>query len=81
MNNTQRLGEETRKLTNQGTSRHHSDNSVIKTDSNTEKSPKDLIRLAITHTPVKDHKLTPGVEKLTRSNNNNKMVNINNGTF
>ena len=36
---------------------------------NTEKSPGDLRRLAITQTPMKDHQLTP-VEKTWDYNNN-----------
>ena len=31
---------------------------LLRTGQNTEKSPGDLRRLAVTHTPVKDHQLT-----------------------
>ena len=38
--------------------RDHTDHSIVKIDENTEKSPGDLRRLAVTHTSVKDHQLT-----------------------
>ena len=43
---------------NQRTSRYHP-NYCIKINQYTEKSPRDLRRLAVTETPVKDHQLTP----------------------
>ena len=39
------------------TSGDHPDYSIIKISQNTEKSPLDLKRLAVTQTPVKDHQL------------------------
>ncbi len=39
------------------TSRDHSDKSIVKIGQNTEKSPGDLRRLAVTQTPVKDDQL------------------------
>ena len=41
------------------TSGDHPKDSSIENDQNTEKSPGDLRRLAVTQTPVKDHQLTP----------------------
>ena len=37
------------------TSGDHPNNSIIDNGQNTEKSPGDLRRLAVTQTPVKDH--------------------------
>ena len=36
----------------------HPNNSIIENGHNTEKSPEDLRRLAVTQSPVKDHQLT-----------------------
>ena len=36
----------------------HSNDSIIENGQNTEKSPGDLMRLAVTQTPVEDHQLT-----------------------
>ena len=36
---------------------HHSNNSIIEIDQNTEKSFGDLRRLVVTQSPVKDHQL------------------------
>ena len=51
------LDKETRRLRNQRTSRDHEDYST-KISQNTEKSPGDLTRFAVTQPPVKDHQLT-----------------------
>ena len=40
------------------TSGDHPNHSIIENSQNTEKSPGDLKRLAVTWTPVKDHQLT-----------------------
>ena len=40
------------------TSGDHSNYYIIENSQNTEKSPGDLRRLAVTQTPVKDHQLT-----------------------
>ena len=53
-NNPQRLGKGPRKLRNQRTSGDHANYSIIKIGQNTEKSPGDLRRLAITQTSEKD---------------------------
>ena len=45
-------------LGNQRFSRDHPNYSIVKIGQNTEKSPVDLKRLAITQTPVKDDQLT-----------------------
>ena len=45
------------KIKNQRTRGDHSDYSIIKIGQNTEKSPLDLRRLAVTQTPVKNHQL------------------------
>ena len=53
----------------------HSNYYIIKNGQNTEKSPGDLRRLAVTQTPVKDHQLTL-MWKTLISNNNNKQWNM-----
>ena len=40
------------------TSRDHPNYSIIENGQNTEKSPEDLRRLAVTQTPVKDHQMS-----------------------
>ena len=45
----------TRRLRNQRTIRDLPDYSIIKISQNTEKSPGDLKRLAVSQTPVTDH--------------------------
>ena len=44
---------------------------IIENGQNTEKSPGDLRRLAVTQSPVKDHQLTL-IWKTLMNNNNNK---------
>ena len=44
---------------------------IIENGQNTEKSPEDLRRLAITQAPVKDHQLTLMWKILNEQNNNN----------
>ena len=56
----------TDRVRNQRMSRDHS-NYITKISQNTEKSPRNLKRLAVTQTPVKDQQLTR-VQKLARSN-------------
>ena len=46
-------------------------NRFIKIGQNTEKSPGDLRRLAVTQTPVRTHRLTLVWQTLKRVNNNN----------
>ena len=43
---------------NKRTSGDHPNYNIIKMDQNTEKSPGDLGRLAVTQTPGKDHQLS-----------------------
>ena len=47
-----------RGLGNNRTNGDHLNYCIIEIDQNTEKSPGDSRRLAVTQTPVKDHKLT-----------------------
>ena len=54
----QRIDTTTGGLENTTTSRDHPNYSIIEIDQNTEKSPGDLKRLAVTQIPVKDHQLT-----------------------
>ena len=56
-NNLKRLSKGTGRFRNHRTNRDHPNNS-IKNGQNTEKSPGDLRRLAITQTPVKANQLT-----------------------
>ena len=46
------------RLGNKRTSRYHPNYYIFENCQNTEKSPGDLRRLAVTKTPVKDHQLT-----------------------
>ena len=51
------------------TNREHSDNWIVWISQNTEKSPADLRRFAVTHTPVKDHQQTWAWKTLKENNN------------
>ena len=53
----QKIGIGTGRFGNKRTSGDHPNYSIIKIGQNTEKSPEDLRRLAVTQTPVKDHQL------------------------
>ena len=57
-NNNPRVDNETGGLGNKRTSGDHINNSIIKIGQNTEKSPVDLRRFAVTQTPVENHRLT-----------------------
>ena len=54
----QRIGKGTGGLENKRTSGDHPNYNIIKIGPNTEKSPADIRRLAVTQTPVEDHQLT-----------------------
>ena len=54
-NGPQRLGKETGKIGRQGKNRDYPDYRTVGIGQNTEKSPENLSRLAVTHPPVKDH--------------------------
>ena len=56
-NNPQKLGEGVVGIGNWRTSRDYSKYIIVKICQNTEKSPGDLKRLAVTQTPVKNHQL------------------------
>ena len=43
---------------NRKTSRDYVNYTITEIDQNTEKSPGDLTRVAVTQTPVKEHQLT-----------------------
>ena len=45
-------------MENQRQNGDHPDDSIVEIGQNTEKSQKDLRRIAVTPTPVKDHQLT-----------------------
>ena len=53
-----RIDNRTGGLGNKRTSGDHPKNSIIKIGKNTEKSPGDLRRLAVTRTPVECHQLS-----------------------
>ena len=48
----------TRGLGSWRTCGYHTNNSIVENKQNTEKSPGDLRRLALTQSPVKEHQLT-----------------------
>ena len=56
--NPERIDNETGGLGNKRTSGDHPNNRIVKIGKNTEKSPGDLRRLAVTQTLVGDHRLT-----------------------
>ena len=51
--------------------RDHPDYSIVEISQNTEKSPGNQRRLAVTHTPVKNYQLTLMWKTLEYNNNNN----------
>ena len=67
----QKIGKGIGGLGNKRTSRDHSDYSITKICQNTEKSPGDLRRLAVSQTPVRNHLLTLVRKTLKGTNNNN----------
>ena len=56
----------------------HLNNSIIENGQNTEKSPGDLRRLAVTQSPVKDHQLTLMWKTLMNNNNSSSSSSNNN---
>ena len=56
--NHQRIGKGIGGLGNNRTSGDHPNYYIIEIGQNTEKNPGDLMRHAVTQTPVKDHQLT-----------------------
>ena len=68
-----RINKRTGGLGNKRTSGDHPNYHIIKINQNTEKSPGELRRLAVTQTLVKDHQLTlmwKNSERVNNSNNN-----------
>ena len=57
-NNPHRLSKGTGRIRTQRTRGDHPDYNILMIGQNTEKSPGDLRRLAITQAPVKDYQLT-----------------------
>ena len=53
----QKIGKGTGRIGNKNTSRDHPNDSTIKIGQNTEKSPGDMRKFAVTQTPVKAHQL------------------------
>ena len=66
----QRIGTGTGGLGNKRTSGDHPNDSIKKIDQNTEKSPGDLRRLAITQTPVRNHQLAQLLKILIKKQGN-----------
>ena len=64
------IGTETGGLGNKRNSGDHPNNSIVEISQNTKKSPKDLRRLTVTQTPVKNHLLALVWKTLKRENNN-----------
>ena len=54
----QRFGKDPGRVGNRRTNLHFQNYSIIKFDQNTEKSSRNLKRLPVIQTPVKDHYLT-----------------------
>ena len=76
--NPKKIREENERLRNKWTSRNHPDYSIIKIGQNTEKSPGDLRRLAVTEIPEENYQLTVMGKTLKGINNNNNNNNNNN---
>ena len=57
VNSNKRIAKGTRGLGSWQTSGDHPNDSIVENGQNTKKSPGDLRRLAITQTPVKNHRL------------------------
>ena len=57
-NGPQMIGKRTGTVRNPRKNRNYPDNSIVEIAQNTEKSPGDPKRFAITQTPVKAHQLT-----------------------
>ena len=57
-NNPQSADQGTRRLRNHSTSKDHPNYCITKIEKNTEKSPGNLRRFAVTHTLVRNHQLT-----------------------
>ena len=57
-NDPQRLDKGAGKDRNRRTSKDHPNYNITETDQDTEKSPGDLKRLAVTQNPVKGHQVT-----------------------
>ena len=76
----QRIGTRTGGLENKRTSGDHLNYYIIVIAQNTEKIPGDLRRLAVTQTPLGNHRLTPVriTRKGVNNNNNNNNNNIDN---
>ena len=64
--NPQRFGKWTRTLRHQRTSREYPNYSIIQFSQNTKKSPRDLKKLVVIQTPVKDHQLNLAWENLKK---------------
>ena len=63
-NSNERITKGTRGLGSWRTSGDYPNDSIIENGQNTEKSPGDLRRLAVTQTPVKNHRLTLMAQRL-----------------
>ena len=57
-NDAKRLGKGARGVRNRKASRDHPNYSIVRIGQNTEKSPGDMRRLAVTQARMKDHQLT-----------------------
>ena len=57
-NNPQSLGKGTKEIENKRTTGNHQYFRIIKIGQNTEKSPGELKRFAVTQTPLRHHQLT-----------------------
>ena len=53
-NNPQRFGKGAGRVENQSTSQDHPNYSILKMNQNTDKNSRDLRRLAVTQTPMKE---------------------------
>ena len=65
------LGMDLGRVGNEWMNQVHSDYNIVEVSYNTEKSPGELRRLAVTQSPVKDYQLVWKSHKEYHNNNNN----------
>ena len=68
-------------LGNKRTSGYHPNYSIVEIGQNAEKSPGDLSRLAVSQTPVRNHRLMLVGKTRKRVNNNNNNNHHSKGVF
>ena len=68
------FGKDIRTVEDQWKNRDHLDHIIVEIGQNTEKSPGDLRRLAMTQTPLKDYQLMRVGKTCEEKNNNSNTI-------